>query len=582
MTIIIPAFLIAGGIALGTAIQATVVGLVRKREPVYLVFALTCFCISVVFFSSAAYHRAGSVEEAATTLRWMAGSIYAALPPFFLFVSLYTGRERARGFAVVALFFGALFTANALSSYSLRYSSLEWQPPLRLPWGEELAMYSGDLTAWAVMARLAMMVLFGWAMWRAAVQYRSGQHRQAILLGIYLALQMTGFVYGGLIEAGSVRSVYLGPFIFLLLVLFMSVSMGIDLRDQNLQVARLAVEWRETFDSVRTPILVTDKDGIVVRANRSACELSSIPGRTISGTSIEALGDGEPWQTAIQLVHHMAGQRGATSAEAKDDRGHTWDLTIALFSSAEQEVERFILVLWDISGIVELQEALRRSETMSTMGALLAGVAHEVRNPLFGISATLDAYGEELDKPEYAPCSAALRTEVERLKRLMQELLDYGKPGALKIETGSVADVVRQAMASRSTRDSAVQVVSTVSASLPPLLMDRDRLCQVFENLIDNAVQHSPQHGVVSTQASLVEHAGRTWIECTVQDNGRGFDPEDVDRAFEPFYSKRQGGTGLGLSIVQRIVEEHSGRVVAGNAPGGGAMIRVRLPVADA
>jgi signal transduction histidine kinase len=582
MTILIPAFLIAGGIALGTAIQATVVGLVRKREPVYLVFAITCFLVSALFFSSAIYHGAGSVDEAATALRWMAGSMYLAFPPFFLFASLYTGRERARGFAVVALFFGALFVANAFSPYSLRYSSLERQPPLRLPWGEELALYSGNVTVWAAIGRAGMMILFAWALWRTAVQYRSGKRRQAIFLGSYLALQMAGFVYGGLIEAGILRSIYIGPFIFLFLVLFMSVSMGIDLRDQHLQVERLAVEWRETFDSVRTPILVTDADGVVVRANRTACDLSSIRGRPVPGTPIETLGDGEPWQTATQLVHHMAGQRGATSAEAKDDRGHTWEMTIALFSSAEQEVERFILVLWDISGIVELQEALRRSETMSTMGALMAGVAHEVRNPLFGISATLDAYGEELGKPEYEPCSAALRTEVERLKHLMQELLDYGKPGVLKIEKGSVADVVRQAMAARSTRDSAVQVVSTVSDSLPPLLMDRGRLCQVFENLIDNAVQHSPQHGMVSTQASLVEHAGRTWIECTVQDNGRGFAPEDVDHAFEPFYSKREGGTGLGLSIVQRIVEEHSGRVFAGNAPGGGAMIRVRLPVADA
>ena len=582
MIIILPAFLIGAGIALGTGIQATVVGLVRKRVTLYLVFAITCFCISSLFFSLFAYYRADSVDEAATALRWVVGSIYAALPSFFLFVSLYTGRKRARGFLGVAIFFGVLVVANALSPYSLLYSSMERQAPLRLPWGEELAIYAGHLTVWASIARASMMILFLWALWRAGVQYRAGMRRQAILLGTYLALQMAGFVHGGLIEFGVVRSFYPGSFIFLLLVLFMSVSMGLDLRDQNLQVARLAVEWRETFDSVRTPILVTDANGIVVRANHAACELSSIRGAPITGTKIEDLGAGEPWHTARQLVQYMAGQRGATSAETKDDRGRTWDLNIALFSSAEQSAERFILVLWDISGIVDLQDALRRSETMSAMGVLVAGVAHEVRNPLFGISATLDAYAAELSKPEYEECAAALRTEVDRLKHLMQELLDYGKPGALKIEKGNVADIVQQAIDSRNSRDSTVRVVSTVPASLPPLLMDRGRLRQVFENLIDNATQHSPPHGIVSTEASLIEYGGRTWIECTVKDSGPGFNPADVDRAFEPFYTKRQGGTGLGLSIVQRIVEEHSGRVFAGNAPGGGAMIRVRLPVADA
>lgn len=581
MTVLIPAFLVAAGIALGTTIQATVVGLVRKRVQIYLVFAFTCFCVSGIFFSSAAYHRAASVDEAAAALRWMAGSMYAALPAFFLFVSLYTGRQRARGFLGVASLFGVMLIANVASPYSLRYSSLQWQPPLRLPWGEELAMYSGDLSAWGVIGRAAMIGILGWAIWRTVVQYRSGQRRQAILLGSYLVLQMAGFIWGGLIEAGMVRSFYIGPFAYLVLVLFMSVSMGIDLRDQNLEVERLVVEWRETFDSVRTPILVTDANGSVVRANRSACELSSVGNAPIQGTMISALGEGEPWQTATQLVQHMAGQRGATSAETKDERGNTWDLTIALFSSAEEEIERFILVLWDITGIVELQEALRRKETMSAMGPLVAGVAHEVRNPLFGISATLDAYAEELSRPEYAPCEKALRTEVDRLKHLMQELLDYGKPGMLTIEKGSIADVVRQAIAGRSTRDCPVPVVSSVPASLPPLLMDRARLRQVFENLIDNAAQHSPPDGVVSARACVIQHAGRSWIECTVEDSGPGFAPEDIDRAFEPFFTKRQGGTGLGLSIVQRIVEEHSGTVFADNGPGGGAMIRVRLPVAE-
>jgi signal transduction histidine kinase len=111
--------------------------------------------------------------------------------------------------------------------------------------------------------------------------------------------------------------------------------------------------------------------------------------------------------------------------------------------------------------------------------------------------------------------------------------------------------------------------------------MDGARLQQVFENLLDNAAEHSPSEGVVTIRASVTEQAGRNWIECSVEDEGPGFDAEAVDRAFEPFFTKRQGGTGLGLSIVQRIVEEHSGKVFADNVPGGGAMIRVRLPVAE-
>ena len=353
----------------------------------------------------------------------------------------------------------------------------------------------------------------------------------------------------------------------------------LERRHAESALQRSAAEWKQTFDNVRTPILVTNDAGAVWRANRAACELAGVT--EIARRTIVSLGAGEPWQTAAQLVQHIASGRDATSAETRDAIGRTWDLSVANFGTGEDEPERFILVFWDTSSIVELQESLRRNETMAAMGTIVAGVAHEVRNPLFGISATLDAYEEELRQPGVAPCAAALRTEVARLKHLMQELLDYGKPGMLTIDKGSVGEVLRNAIQNGGARHPAVRVITSIPQTLPPLLMDGARLQQVFENLIDNAAEHSPPQGVVTIRATVCEYAGRNWIECSVQDDGPGFDAESADRAFEPFFTKRQGGTGLGLSIVHRIVEEHSGKVLAGNAPGGGAMIRVRLPVAE-
>jgi signal transduction histidine kinase len=240
-------------------------------------------------------------------------------------------------------------------------------------------------------------------------------------------------------------------------------------------------------------------------------------------------------------------------------------------------------VLWEITGIVELQESLRRNETLSAMGTLVAGVAHEVRNPLFGISATLDAFHEEMSQPGYAECGATLRQEVNRLVHLMQELLEYGKPAALSIERGNVNEVVGEAVESRrSAADAAqVEIRNAMTAEMPALLMDPSRLRQVFENLIDNAIQHSDPGMKVHIDCNVVDHAGRQWVECRVEDEGPGFAPQDFDRVFEPFFSQREGGTGLGLSIVQRIVEEHSGRVVAANRPEGGGSIRVLLPLPE-
>jgi PAS domain S-box-containing protein len=348
------------------------------------------------------------------------------------------------------------------------------------------------------------------------------------------------------------------------------------------EIARSAAEWKETFDTVTTPILITEENGAIVRVNRAALELTGLSEERISGMPIGQLPAREPWHTAGQLVSYIANERHGTSAETKDADGRTWDINISHFSAPNDGSKRFILVLWEITGIVELQESLRRSETLSAMGNLVAGVAHEVRNPLFGISATLDAYQEEMSRPGYVEFAATLRQEVNRLIHLMKELLEYGKPGALSIERGHIQDVVAQAVESRqqAARAAHVRVLTGMTNAFPTLLMDSSRLRQVFENLIDNAIQHSERGGKVQISGSIVEHAGRHWVECRVDDEGTGFAAENLERVFEPFFTMRDGGTGLGLSIVQRIVEEHSGKVFAANRPEGGGSIRVLFPLA--
>lgn len=367
-----------------------------------------------------------------------------------------------------------------------------------------------------------------------------------------------------------------------------SLSFGVDVTERirvqaeraRLQDALSVVddEWRRTFDAVNTPILITQRDGVVIRVNQAARALSGLDEDQIVGKDIAAVRPDEPWQTAAQMVRYISDEHTGTSAETRDRHGRTWDITIDHFSAEKDHSERYILVLWNITGIVELQESLRRSETMSAMGTIVAGVAHEVRNPLFGLSATLDAFADELSQPGYKECAAALRAEVNRLAQLMQELLEYGKPSALNVERGSLDAVIREAIDHRA--PSEVVIENAVAADLPALLMDRGRLRQVFENVINNAAQFAPQKSTVRVAAAVVERAGRRHIECRVEDDGPGFQPEDLDRVFEPFFTRRQEGTGLGLSIVQRIVQDHGGRVFAENRPGGGACLRILLPVA--
>lgn len=229
-----------------------------------------------------------------------------------------------------------------------------------------------------------------------------------------------------------------------------------------------------------------------------------------------------------------------------------------------------------------LQASLRRSETMSALGVLVAGVSHEVRNPLFGISSTLDAMEARFkERKEYQHYLDVLREQSNRLSRLAQELFDYGRrsgpaqvPGAVDEAIGAQAVRACAPMA----RQSGIKIIDSTPRGLEPIFMDPVLLLRVFQNLLENAIQHSPSGGTVAVGAEAVDRDGKAWIECTVSDSGPGFRQEDLPRIFEPFFTRRRGGTGLGLAIVQRIVEDHGGVVLAENRPEGGAMMTVRLP----
>ena len=282
------------------------------------------------------------------------------------------------------------------------------------------------------------------------------------------------------------------------------------------------------------------------------------------------------WRTVLHPIVKI--ERYAASVRAGETRPISSGGEFAELDSLRKSIESMVDLL---AARFEELEQLRRTEKMAAMGALVAGVAHEVRNPLFAMSAMLDAYADELRAPDLAEFSRAMREQVTRLTNLMRELLDFGKPVELTAEPELISELIDEVILSRSraASDARVTLSRDFAKNLPPLTMDHSRLRQVFENLVDNAIQHSPAGGVVTIAASEANNNGRSWIECVVKDNGPGIHSDDLGHIFQPFFTRREGGIGLGLSIVQRIVEEHSGTVSAANRAEGGAVITVRLPV---
>jgi PAS domain S-box-containing protein len=338
---------------------------------------------------------------------------------------------------------------------------------------------------------------------------------------------------------------------------------------------RSALEWRLTFDAIASPLLLVEPDGRIIRMNEAARDLA---GATYEGAihrPLAVLGDRHPWKAVEPLLWEVADTGRRANAQVRD-REKAWDISVSPVEGPDGGRWAVVVVL-DISEVVRLEESLRHSETMSVLGALVAGVAHEVRNPLFGISATLDAFESKFKRrKEYQRYVEVLRDRVGRLNELMHQLLDYGKPQRLNLAEVNPAEVMGAAVEACSplAAKAGVEVVRELGSDVPWLTVDRNRVVQIFQNLLENAIQHSPKGGQVTFRA---EPEGEN-VRFSIEDSGPGFRPEDLDRMFEPFYSRRRGGTGLGLSIVQRIAEQHGGGSrtarTCGRGPRGGSPAR--------
>src|SRR5204863_8317034 len=159
------------------------------------------------------------------------------------------------------------------------------------------------------------------------------------------------------------------------------------------------------------------------------------------------------------------------------------------------------------------------------LGSLVAGVAHEVRNPLFGISSILDAFETRFsERTEYLRYTNVLRDELARLNILMEELLEYGKPFQGELYLGPLDDVVTKSLRScvPVAEIARVKLLNNVSQKIPRVLVDRRRLSKVFVNLIENAIQHSPHESTVVVEATEFQEANQRWLDCAVRDDGKG------------------------------------------------------------
>lgn len=236
-----------------------------------------------------------------------------------------------------------------------------------------------------------------------------------------------------------------------------------------------------------------------------------------------------------------------------------------------------VVTIEDVSEIKALTDQLIRADRLAAMGQLTAGVAHEVRNPLGIIRASVQLMEDADCAPERVhEAGDVIKHEIDRLDRVIKALLDFGRPTAPVMRPVAVEHVLDDVVlfTKRFAKQSGVELVLE-GGHAPYVMADPEQLKQVFLNLVTNAVQAMSDSG--GTLAISVG-AEDEFVFVRFSDTGSGISPDDLTRVFDPFFSTRDGGTGLGLTIVHRIVDEHGGHIEVASDRGVGTAFTVRLP----
>jgi two-component system, NtrC family, sensor histidine kinase PilS len=338
---------------------------------------------------------------------------------------------------------------------------------------------------------------------------------------------------------------------------------------------------RRIVDGVSSGLLTTDTRGRITSFNREAERITGHPRDEVLGRGLEALFP-EP---ARRVLSSSGAEPSPAHERAKltftNHAGEQIHLGFSrsVLRNETGQPEGAILIFQDLTRVVEMEEQLRRSERLSAVGQLAAGLAHEIRNPLGSLSGAIELLAGDLraEDTHTRRLMSIVKRETGRLNRLVSDFLDYARSGPGRREAVGLAELfgeMKQLLASGD--HAALGVELDVPAGLCAL-GDSDRLRQVFWNLVLNAAESEPRDACVRIRARELAGA-EPQVEVSVIDRGRGIPEDQLERIFEPFFTTKPKGTGLGLATVHRVVEACGGRLAVRSEPGQGTTVRVILP----
>jgi two-component system sensor histidine kinase HydH len=352
---------------------------------------------------------------------------------------------------------------------------------------------------------------------------------------------------------------------------------------QGYRAARISLSRIKAFsdslvENMPIGLVATDAGGRLNAFNQTAEAILKRTAGEVLGKPAEEILPG----SCRELFRTLAAERRLIEREidCAVAEGRTIPLEVIATTLREEDGAFLghVILFRDMTEIRRLEEEVARSRRLASLGSLAAGVAHEIRNPLSSIKGFATWFRERYrDNPEGRETAEVMIREVDRLNRVITQLLEFARPLTMNRVPTTLPAVIRHAlkMVEGEARKKGVALETDLSAEIGEVPLDADRMTQVFLNLCLNAIAAMEAGGVL--RVSLARRDERT-VRITVADTGIGIPKEDLPRVFDPYFTTRSSGTGLGLAIVQKIVEAHGGEVRLESEPGKGTTATILLP----
>ena len=354
----------------------------------------------------------------------------------------------------------------------------------------------------------------------------------------------------------------------------------------NYRIAKRSLQDTSAFaDEVVTHLpvglIATDRSGRITFFNPEAGRITGLNPAMAKGS----LPDRVLPAQLCSLKQYL--DRGETITDKEMACVFTGGRTVPVSASATRiinEVGEFIgqiLILRDLGEVRRLQDEVRRQEKLAALGGLAAGVAHEIRNPLSSIKGLATFFAAQFeDGSESKQAAGVMILEVDRLNRVITELLDFARPTELKCSATDLAPLLHRSiqLIQKEAANQNIRIDTHIADGICPVMIDADRIAQCLLNLYINAIQAMERGGALSVRC---EAEDKQYVQIVVSDTGPGIEADYLNKIFDPYFTTKHKGTGLGLAIVHKIVEAHQARLKVESVPGRGAAFTLRFACHD-